>query len=96
MFSNNFCFLFSKTCFDNIKKKKIMYFQNQKHVWLVELKKNKNKKIKIKKPEKVILKIETFFFSIHFELSNKFSSLKNRKLFLEIENRKKKQLPNIP
>ena len=38
MFSNNFCFLFSKTCFENRKKKKIMYFQNQKHVWLVEIK----------------------------------------------------------
>ena len=34
-------------------------------------------------------------FSIYFELPNKFYSLKNRKLFLEIENKRKKQLPNI-
>ena len=39
---------------------------------------------------------EQFLFSIHFGLPNKFFSLKNRKLFLEIENKKKKQLPNIP
>ena len=39
---------------------------------------------------------EQFLFSVHFELPNKFFSLKNRKLFLKIENKGKKQLPNIP
>ena len=36
-----------------------------------------------------------FLFSTHFELPNKFFSLKNRKLFLKTENKEKKQLPNI-
>ena len=35
-------------------------------------------------------------FFVHFGLSNKFFSLKNRKLFLETENKGKKQLLNIP
>ena len=35
-------------------------------------------------------------FSIYFGLSNKFFSFKNRKLFLKIENKGKKQLSNIP
>ena len=39
MFGNNFCFLFSKTCFGEYKEKTIfLYFLNQKHVWLVEIK----------------------------------------------------------
>ena len=37
-----------------------------------------------------------FFFLVHFGLPYKFFSLKNRKLFLETENKGKKQLPNIP
>ena len=33
MFGNNFCFLFSKTCFGEYKEKTIfLYFLNQKHV----------------------------------------------------------------
>ena len=40
MFGNCFCFLFSKTCFWEYKEKtNFLYFQNQKHVWLVEIKK---------------------------------------------------------
>ena len=40
MFGNNFCFLFSKTCFWEYKaKKKFVYFLNQKHVWLAKIKK---------------------------------------------------------
>ena len=39
---------------------------------------------------------EQLLFFIHFRLSNKFFSLKNRKLFLETENKRKKQLPNTP
>ena len=40
MFGNSFCFLFSKTCFWKYKEKtNFLYFQNQKHVWLVEIKK---------------------------------------------------------
>ena len=40
MFGNNFCFLFSKTCFLEYKEKTIfLYFLNQKHVWLVKIKK---------------------------------------------------------
>ena len=40
MFGNSFCFLFSKTCFIEYKEKTIfLYFWNQKHVWLVEIKK---------------------------------------------------------
>ena len=35
-------------------------------------------------------------FFARFELPNKFFSLKNRKLFLKTENKRKKQLPNIP
>ena len=39
MFGNNFCFLFSKTCFGEYKEKTIfLYFLKQKHVWLVEIK----------------------------------------------------------
>ena len=34
-------------------------------------------------------------FSVNFGLPNKFFSLKNRKLFLKIKNKGKKQLPNI-
>ena len=34
-------------------------------------------------------------FSVYFRLPNKFFSLKNRKLFLKIENKEEKQLPNI-
>ena len=50
MFGDRFCFLFSKTCFREYKKKTIfLFFWNKKHVWLVEIKKivflkNKNKK----------------------------------------------------
>ena len=41
MFGNSFCFLFSKTCFWEYKEKIIfLYFWNQKHVWLVEIKKD--------------------------------------------------------
>ena len=36
-----------------------------------------------------------FLFSIYFGLPNKFFSLKNRKLFSKIENKRKKQLTNI-
>ena len=40
MFGNSFCFLFSKTYFLEYKEKTIfLYFLNQKHVWLVEIKK---------------------------------------------------------
>ena len=40
MFGNSFCFLFSKTCFwEYIEKTIFSYFWNQKHVWLVEIKK---------------------------------------------------------
>ena len=40
MFGNNFYFLFSKTCFEEYKEKKIfLYFWNQKHVWFTEIKK---------------------------------------------------------
>ena len=40
MFSNNFCFLFSKTYFWEYKEKpNFLYFLNQKYVWLVEIKK---------------------------------------------------------
>ena len=40
MFGNRFCFLFSKTCFQEYKEKTIfLYFLNQKHVCLVEIKK---------------------------------------------------------
>ena len=40
MFGNSFCFLFSKTYFLKYKEKTIfLYFWNQKHVWLVEIKK---------------------------------------------------------
>ena len=41
MFGNSFCFLFSKTYFWEYKEKTIfLYFWNQKHVWLVEIKKD--------------------------------------------------------
>ena len=41
MFGNSFCFLFSKTFFWEYKEKtNFLYFQNQKHVWLVEIKKS--------------------------------------------------------
>ena len=36
----NFVFCFQKLVFGNIKKKQFLYFQNQKHVWLVEMKKS--------------------------------------------------------
>ena len=36
-----------------------------------------------------------FLFFAYFELPNKFFSIKNRKLFLKTENKRKKQLPNI-
>ena len=40
LFDNSFYFLFSKTCFWKYKEKTIfLYFWNQKHVWLVKLKK---------------------------------------------------------
>ena len=46
MFDDSFCFLFSKTCFWEYKEKIILlYFWNQKHVWLVEIKKIVLKKI---------------------------------------------------
>ena len=42
MFGNIFFFLFSKTCSWEYKEKKnFLYFWNQKHVWLVEIKKKK-------------------------------------------------------
>ena len=41
MFGNSFYFLFLKTCFGEYKEKTIfLYFWNQKHVWLVEIKKD--------------------------------------------------------
>ena len=39
--------------------------------------------------------LKTIFVFVHFGLSNKFFSLKNKKLFLKTENKEKKQLPNI-
>ena len=40
MFGNSFYFLFSKFCFWEYKEKTIfLYFLNQKHVWLVKIKK---------------------------------------------------------
>ena len=41
---------------------------------------------------------EQILFFVYFGLPNKFFSLKNKKLFLEIENKGKKKLlpPNIP
>ena len=36
-----FIFYFQKLVFGNIKKKKLLFFLNQKHVWLVEIKKKK-------------------------------------------------------
>ena len=43
MFDNNFCILFSKTCFWEYKEKTFFFsflcFLNKKHVWLVEIKK---------------------------------------------------------
>ena len=36
-----------------------------------------------------------FLFSIHFKLSNKFFSLKNRTLFLETENKGKKKVTKL-
>ena len=40
MIGNNFVFYFQKLLLGNIKKKTIfLYFLNQKHVWLVEIKK---------------------------------------------------------
>ena len=38
---------------------------------------------------------ENSFFLVYFGLPNKFFSLKNRNLFLKIENKEEKQLPNI-
>ena len=41
MFGNSFYFLFSKTCFWEYKENFFfLYFWNQKHVWLVEIKKD--------------------------------------------------------
>ena len=40
IFGNSFCFLFSKNCFWEYKEKTIfLYFWNQKHIWLVKIKK---------------------------------------------------------
>ena len=48
MFGNSFCFLFSKICFWEYKEKTIfLYFLNQKHVWLAEIKKDSILKKKI-------------------------------------------------
>ena len=43
MFGNSFCFIFSKKFFFLEYKEKtiFLYFWNQKHVWLVEIKKKK-------------------------------------------------------
>ena len=42
MFGSSFCFLFKKICFWEYKEKIIfLYFWNKKHVWLVEMKKEK-------------------------------------------------------
>ena len=54
MFGNHFCVLFLKTCFWEYKlKKEFLYFLNQKHVWLVEIKKLKKKKNLKKKKTKI-------------------------------------------
>ena len=59
MFGNSFYFLFSKTCFWEYKEKTIfLYFWNQKHIWLFEIKKIffwKKKKKKI--PKYVVTRI---------------------------------------
>ena len=56
MFGNNFCFLFSKSCFWKYKEKIIfLYFLNQKHVWLIEIKNNNFLKKKI--PKYVVTRI---------------------------------------
>ena len=52
MFGNRFCFLFSKTYFGKCKEKTIfLYFWNQKHVWLVKIKK---KIVFLKKKMKIL------------------------------------------
>ena len=41
IFSNSFCFLFSKTYFWEYKEKNnFLIFLKKKHVWLIEIKKN--------------------------------------------------------
>ena len=49
IFGNSFCFYFQNFVFENKKKTIFLYFLNQKHVWLVEIKKKsllKKKKLK--------------------------------------------------
>ena len=83
MFGNRFCFLFSKTCFGKCKEKTIfLYFWNQKHVWLVKIKKKivfLKKKIPIN--EGVMLCLVTVFV-FYFQK-------------LVLENLKKKQFSCI-
>ena len=58
MFGNHFCVLFLKTCFWEYKlKKEFLYFLNQKHVWLVEIKKLKKKTWRKKKLKYVVIRI---------------------------------------
>ena len=47
MFGNNFCFLFSKTCFWEYEEKKFSCIFEIKNMWLVEIKKNSFFKKKI-------------------------------------------------
>ena len=64
MFGNNFCFLFSKTYFWEYKEKIIfLYFWNQKHVLLVEIKKDGFWKKKFKILKYVVIKIWTLMLT---------------------------------
>ena len=64
MFGNSFCFLFSKTYFWEYKEKIIfLYFWNQKHVWLVEIKKDGFWKKKFKILKYVVIRIWTLMLT---------------------------------
>ena len=63
--------------------------------WLLKIKNWKQYFVYFQFPSQIEF-WEQFLFSVHFGLPNKFFSLKNRKLFLKIENKGKKQLANIP
>ena len=69
---NSFCFLFSKFCFWEYKKK-FLYFWNQKHVWLIEIKKIFLKK-KIENTKKDSLLFLFLFFVFWLKINNNLQS----------------------
>ena len=91
IFQNYFAIVFFSFQFSAVSKQTLNAF----FYWLLKIRNWKQFFACFQFPSQIEF-WEQFLFFVHFGLPNKFFSLKNRKLFLETENKSKNQLPKIP